>query len=45
MSDFIWQWKNGDRKIYTKKDELAEEAMREGYFVMGIKAKPNIIKY
>ena len=45
MSEFIWHWSNGDKKIYTKKTEVAEKAMREGMLVMGMKVKPDIIKY
>ena len=45
MSEFIWHWTNGNKRIYTRKTELAEKAMKEGILVMGIKPKPNIIKY
>ena len=45
MSEFIWYWTNGNKKIYTKKTEVAEKAMREGMFVMGSKVKPDIIRY
>ena len=45
MSEFIWYWTNGDRKIYTKNTEVAEKAMKKGMLVMGTRAKPNIVKY
>ncbi|MEA2055839.1 MAG: hypothetical protein U9O49_03295 [Candidatus Thermoplasmatota archaeon] len=45
MAEFIWHWTNGDNKIYTRKTEVAEEAMKEGMLVMGVQARPNIIKY
>ena len=45
MSEFIWHWTSGNKKIYTKKVEVAEKAMKEGMLVMGMRAKPNIIKY
>jgi len=45
MSEFIWHWRNGNKRIYTKKTEIAEKAMKDGMLVMGIRIKPNIIKY
>lgn len=45
MSEFIWHWREGNKKIFTKKTDIAEEAMKNGFLVMGMKAKPNIIRY
>jgi len=45
MSEFIWHWTKGDSKIYTRKTDVAERAMKEGMLVMGIRTKPKIIKY
>ena len=45
MSEFIWHWTKDNKKIYTRRIDVAERAMKEGALVMGIKAKPNIIKY
>ena len=45
MAEFIWHWTNGNKKIFTKKTEVAEKAMKEGMLVMGILSKPKIIKY
>ena len=45
MSDFIWYWSKGNSKIYTKKTEVAEKAMKDGLLVMGMKLKPNVIRY
>ena len=45
MSEFIWHWTKGDSKIYTRKTDVAEKAMKEGMLVMGIRAKPKIIRY
>jgi len=45
MSDFVWHWTNGEKKIYTRKTEVAEKAMKDGMLVMGMRVKPNIIKY
>ena len=45
MNEFIWHWTKGDSKIYTRKTDVAERAMREGMLVIGKKIKPYIIKY
>ena len=45
MSDFIWHWTDGNKKIYTKKTEVAEKAMKNGMLVMGTRIKPDIIRY
>ena len=45
MAEFIWYWSKGNSKVYTKNTEVAEKAMKEGKLVMGMKIKPDIIKY
>lgn len=40
MADFIWHWREGSTKIYTKKEELAEKAMKKGFLVIGIRKTP-----
>ena len=45
MSEFVWYWTKGNSKVYTKNTEVAEKAMKEGKLVLGMKVKPNIIKY
>lgn len=45
MSDFVWYWTKGSSKIYTKKTDVAEKAMKEGILIMGMKLNPSIIKY
>jgi hypothetical protein len=45
MAEFIWHWTKGDSKIYTKKTDVAERAMRDGLIVIGKRVKPSIIKY
>jgi len=45
MSEFIWHWTSGNKKIYTKKTDIAEKAMKDGMLVMGMKVKPGIIRY
>jgi len=45
MSDFIWYWRKGDCKIYTKKIEVAEKTMKQGIFIMGKKLNPKKIYY
>ncbi|RLF36394.1 MAG: hypothetical protein DRM99_02875, partial [Thermoplasmata archaeon] len=43
--EFIWYWTKGDSRVYTRKTEIAERAMKEGKLVMGKRVKPSIIKY
>ena len=45
MSDFIWQWNKGNSKVYTRRTDVAEKAMKEGLLVMGVQLKPRIMKY
>jgi len=35
MSEFIWHWTKENKKIYTTQVDLAEQAMKDGFFVMG----------
>ena len=44
MAEFIWQWTKGEKKIYTRRTDVAEQAMKEGFLVMGIKEKPYIFR-
>jgi len=44
MVEFIWHWTKGNQKIYTRKTDIAEKAMREGFLVMGLKEKPHIFR-
>ncbi len=45
MSEFVWCWTKGNSKVYTRKTEVAEKAMKEGMLVTGTKVKPNIMRY
>ncbi len=45
MSEYVWHWTKGNSKIFTKKLDIAEKAMRAGLSVIGVKAKSNIIRY
>lgn len=45
MSEYIWYWSKGNSKVYTKNTDIAEKAMKDGMLVMGMRSKPNIIKY
>ena len=42
MNEFIWHWTKGNRKIYTRRNDIAEKALKEGCQVMGVKSKPHI---
>ena len=45
MNEFIWYWTKGNSKVYTKKTEVAEKAMKEGMLVMGMRPKSSIVKF
>jgi hypothetical protein len=40
MSEFIWHWTKGNKKIYTTQVDIAEQALRVGFFVMGARVNP-----
>lgn len=44
MSEFIWHWTKGNNKIYTRRVDIAEKAMKEGFLVMGVRKKPIIYR-
>jgi len=44
MTEFVWHWTKGNKKIYTRRSDLAEQAMKEGFLVMGMKRKPYIYR-
>ena len=45
MYEFIWHWTKGNKKIYTRRADVAEKAMKDGMLVMGRRVKPTVIKY
>ncbi|MBU0496412.1 MAG: hypothetical protein KKC68_09600 [Candidatus Thermoplasmatota archaeon] len=45
MYEFVWHWNSGDKKIFTRKTEVAEKAMKDGFIVMGVRLKPSIMRY
>ena len=45
MTEFIWYWTKGNSKVFTRKTDIAEKAMKEGKIVMGMKVKPSVVKY
>jgi hypothetical protein len=40
MAEFIWHWTKENKKIYTTQVDLAEQAMKDGFFVMGTIVRP-----
>lgn len=44
MYEFVWHWTKGNKKIFTRRVDVAEKAMKEGFLVMGIRKKPHIFK-
>lgn len=37
MSEFVWCWSEGEKRVYSMSTEDAERALKKGIFVMGIK--------
>ncbi len=44
MPELLWYWQKGNTRIYTKKFRVAENAMREGFFVMVLRDQSHIFK-
>jgi len=44
VSEFIWCWTKGSIKIYTRDEKVAEQAMKKGLLVMGVRAPSRVIK-
>jgi hypothetical protein len=45
MSELLLCWRKGNKKIYTKRLDIAEKAMKEGYFVKVLRNSPYIFRY
>ena len=45
ITDYILHWTNGDSKIFTRKIDVAQKAIDNGFVVLVKKTKHNIIKY
>jgi len=41
MAEFIWHWTKDNTKVYTTQVDLAEQAMKDGFFVMGALLRSN----
>ncbi|MEM4258967.1 MAG: hypothetical protein QXL17_07460 [Candidatus Thermoplasmatota archaeon] len=37
MPEFMWHWTQDNKKIYTLQIERAEQAMKKGFLVMGVR--------
>ena len=44
MSEVIWHWTDGDKKIFTRKIDIVDKAMNKGYYVMPKIVASNVIK-
>lgn len=42
MVDFIWYWDKGSIRVYTRKMDLAEDAMKRGFLIFGKMIKPRV---
>jgi len=44
MTDFMWHWTKGNKKVYTLRTDLAEQALKEGLLVLGARINPTMMK-
>ena len=44
MSELIWCWRKGNKTIYTKRVDVAEQAMKEGYIVTVLSNRSHIFR-
>ena len=44
MSEVIWHWTDGDKKIFTRKIDIVDKAMNKGYYVMPKIIASHVIK-
>jgi len=44
MPELLWCWQKGNTRIYTRKFRVAENAMREGFFVKVLQDQSHIFK-
>jgi len=42
--DFIWYWNKEGKKIYTRNSDVAQKAMKEGFFVNVLRNKQRIFR-
>jgi len=43
MAEFLWHWTKGDTKVYTCEIEKAEQALQQGFMVLGERIKPMLL--
>jgi len=44
MATLLLYWTKGNKTYYTRSIKTAEEAMKEGFYVMVLREKPHILK-
>ena len=44
MSGIVWHWTNGSSKIFTRKIDIVDKAMSEGYYVMPMMIQSHTFK-
>lgn len=45
MTEMIWCWEKGNKRIYTKRIDIAKQAIKEGFQVILVKNKSHIFRY
>ena len=44
MSGLVWCWEKGNKKFYTRRLDIAEQAMNDGFIVIILKDSPRIFR-
>ena len=44
MSGVIWYWTNGSKKIFTRRIDIVDKAMSEGYYVVPMMVQSHTFK-
>jgi len=44
MPTLLLFWNKGNKTYYTRNIKTAEQAMKEGYYVMVLREKPHVLK-
>ena len=44
MADFLWHWKNGNSKVFTRRFDVAQKAMNKGRSVWLVRVNRRVFK-
>jgi hypothetical protein len=45
MAEFIWHWTtSSNNRVYTRQADVAEQAMKKGFLVIGTRPRPRVFR-